>query len=88
MFAVSIPSFFPHVFFRNASNEDISDHYETFAIIGLFVGFFFSWIMMQVLIAAINTIFVLWAEDVSFKFDATRDFFTTHVGSGVRTFAF
>merc|ERR1719242_693314 len=46
-----------------ASSDDISDNWVAFAIIGLLVGFFFSYVIMQMLLAGINTIFVLWAED-------------------------
>lgn len=50
-------------FSKRSTTDEIQDNYKTFAVIGCFVGFFFSWIMMQVLIAAINTVFVLWAEE-------------------------
>lgn len=43
--------------------KEMSDNYISLTFLGMFIGFFFAWIIMQILIAAINTTFVIWAED-------------------------
>jgi len=46
-----------------AGTKEMADNYVSLVFLGMFIGFFFAWIIMQILIAAINTTFVIWAED-------------------------
>jgi len=43
--------------------DDVEDSYVVYGFVGLIVGFFMCWIILQPMISITNTIFVVWAED-------------------------
>jgi len=48
---------------RYHAGGEAQEHYGSIAALGFALGFGFSWLIMQTLIGAINTIFVVWASD-------------------------